>query len=71
MPNFDKTGPAGQGRVTGRGDGPCNTDVPRNQKPGFFGRFFGRGRGNGAGRGRGFGAGSWFGRNGQPPVDKK
>jgi hypothetical protein len=36
MPRFDGTGPMGQGPMTGRGMGPCNTSM---------GRGFGRGRG--------------------------
>ena len=44
MPNFDKTGPEGKGKMTGRGMGSCNPDAP--QCPG---------RGRGCGRGRGFG----------------
>lgn len=38
MPNRDKTGPQGQGPMTGRGFGPC-----------CDGRGFGRGRGMGRG----------------------
>jgi len=38
MPNRDKTGPNNQGKLTGRGLGPCSG----NQIP--FGRGFGRGR---------------------------
>lgn len=51
MPDFDKTGPAGKGPMTGRGDGPCNSNSPR------------RGRRCGPGGGRGFGRGGGFGRN--------
>jgi len=60
MPQFDRTGPAGQGPATGRGMGKCrdNNEV-RNENPnerGLFGRALGLGRrGQGAGRGRGFG----------------
>lgn len=43
MPKFDKTGPAGQGHLTGRGLGPCGNGQPR---------------GNGRGLGRGFGRGN-------------
>ena len=46
MPNRDRTGPSGQGPLTGRGFGPCGK--------GFSGRF-GRGLGRGLGRGFGFG----------------
>ena len=47
MPRQDKTGPLGQGALTGRGLGLCGAGVNRN-----FGR--GMGRGKGIGRGRGF-----------------
>lgn len=49
MPNFDGTGPQGQGPKTGRGMGKCNDDKPANRAPA------GRGQGRGAGRGRGQG----------------
>jgi hypothetical protein len=29
MPNFDKTGPEGKGKMTGRGMGPCNPNAPK------------------------------------------
>ena len=47
MPNLDKTGPSGQGPMTGRGAGNCDgvTSV----------RGFGRGFGRCCGRGFGFG----------------
>ena len=44
MPGQDRTGPAGQGPLTGRGLGPCTGGVER--KFGFrcgYGRGFGRG----------------------------
>ncbi len=47
MPGFDRTGPQGQGPVTGRGFGPCGGRG--------FGMGFGRGRGYGRGLGRYFG----------------
>jgi hypothetical protein len=40
MPNQDKTGPLGQGAMTGRGLGPCGNGIPRFQRAG---RGFGRG----------------------------
>ena len=41
MPNFDGTGPGGNGARSGRGRGPC----AGNQSANFFGGFFGgRGR---------------------------
>ena len=36
MPNFDKTGPAGQGSKTGRGQGSCDGD---QQPSSFIGGF--------------------------------
>ena len=47
MPQGDRTGPMGEGPMTGRGLGPC-AGYPN---PGFAGR---RGFGRGFGRGRGF-----------------
>lgn len=38
MPRFDRTGPRGEGPMTGRGLGPCGRGLG-------FGRGFGRGRG--------------------------
>ena len=51
MPNFDKTGPAGAGSMTGKGRGACTQDnnTPQN--------FAGGGRGMGCRRGRGMGRG--------------
>ena len=46
MPNRDKTGPMGQGPLTGRGLGPCGGGIKRG---------FGCGRGFGRGLGRYFG----------------
>jgi len=40
MPGFDKTGPLGQGAITGRGLGPCGGGMRRG-----CGRGFGRGMG--------------------------
>ncbi len=59
MPFGDRTGPQGQGPMTGRGAGYCSGVT---NAPGFAtapGRGFGRG---GAGFGRGFGRGAGFGR---------
>jgi len=47
MPGQDRTGPSGQGPLTGRGLGPCGA--------GGRGIGFRRGFGRGFGRGRGFG----------------
>jgi len=55
VPNKDKTGPAGQGPVTGKGFGPC-------------GKGLGSGRGFGCGRGFGRGLGRYFGWN-QPQTE--
>ncbi len=46
MPQLDKTGPRGQGPLTGRGQGPCGTGLNRGA---------GRGRGVNRGLGRGWG----------------
>lgn len=54
MPGLNRTGPDGQGPMTGRGFGSCTA----YSNPGFMNYFFargmGRGRGLGFGRGRGF-----------------
>ena len=60
MPQFDRTGPTGQGPTTGRGMGKCrdNNEVKNENanERGLFGRALGLGRrGQGAGRGKGFG----------------
>lgn len=63
MPRMDGTGPLGQGPMTGRGLGPCNTNAvdpaqPGAQQPGnWFGRFFQGALG-------GFGLGAWCARRG-------
>lgn len=40
MPNFDGTGPNGEGPLTGRGAGDCGT--PRGGRRGLWGRCFRR-----------------------------
>jgi len=55
MPNFDKTGPMGEGPNTGRGQGDCNDNQPNSNvnspRRGFgFGRGFRRGFGRCFGR---------------------
>ena len=50
MPGQDRTGPSGEGPMTGRGLGPCGRGLAR-------GRGFGRGFGRGLGYGRGLGFG--------------
>jgi len=60
MPRGDRTGPWGEGPMTGRGAGRCaGFPVPGYRNPVGFrcGRGFGRGFGFGFGRGRGFGRG--------------
>ena len=56
MPRGDKTGPMGQGPMTGRRTGFCTGyDTPGCTKNFGPGRGFGRGTGRGMGRGMGFG----------------
>ncbi len=50
MPQGDRTGPNGQGSMTGRGMGYCSG----YNTPGCINQGFGRGMGRGFGRGRGF-----------------
>nr|NQU94429.1 DUF5320 domain-containing protein [Bacteroidota bacterium] len=71
MPGFDRTGPRGQGAMTGRGLGRCEDPSPKKlskdedaESMGFgrgprggFGFRWGRDRGFGGGRG--FGRGNW------------
>ncbi|HKK96399.1 MAG TPA: DUF5320 domain-containing protein [Anaerovoracaceae bacterium] len=66
MPRFDKTGPRGEGPMTGRGLGQCNPDADKIKEEDLA---YGRGLGLGLGRrprrsiGRGlrggFGRGRW------------
>ena len=76
MPGGDRTGPLGEGPMTGRGAGYCagypmpgyaNPQGGRGVAPGY-GRGFGRGggRGRGAGFGRGMGRGFRGGRGADP-----
>ena len=56
MPGGDRTGPVGQGPMTGRAEGFCTG----SQTPGFANPGgIGYGRGLGSGRGRGFGRRYW------------
>jgi hypothetical protein len=57
MPGGDRTGPMGQGPMTGRGFGLC----AGFGRPGYASGGFGRGMGRGFGRGRGMGWGRGFG----------
>ncbi len=58
MPAGDRTGPMGQGPMTGRKMGFCqgNDNSGRMNNRSGFGRGMGPGRGRGMGLGRGFGA---------------
>lgn len=60
MPNRDRTGPRGQGPMTGRGLGPCGSGraAPGYGRGAAYGRGFGFGRGLALrqGYGRGYGA---------------
>lgn len=55
MPRGDKTGPAGQGVMTGRSRGYCTG----YNMPGYMNQCFGRGFGQRFGMGRGFGRRLW------------
>jgi hypothetical protein len=57
MPGLDRTGPQGQGAMSGGGRGQCMTDKPATE-----GRFVRRGMGLGRGWVRGMGRGSGVGR---------
>jgi len=46
MPNLDKTGPRGQGPLTGRGLGPCGSGLRKGAGRGY-GMGFGRGMSRG------------------------
>ncbi len=67
MPGNDRTGPNGEGPMTGRGLGLCGNGERRTgtgARLGFgagFGRGYGRGLGRGFGRGRGLGLGRGYG----------
>jgi len=65
MPQGDRTGPNGQGPMTGRRMGFC----AGFNVPGFMNPDFGRGMGRGFGRGRGFRQG--FAQQVQPQVITK
>ena len=58
MPRGDKTGPDGQGPMTGRGLGYC----AGNAAPGYVNNMYERGTGRGLGIGRGLGLGFRGGR---------
>ncbi|MDY0339666.1 MAG: DUF5320 domain-containing protein [Coriobacteriia bacterium] len=70
MPGGDRTGPMGQGSMTGRGAGYCaESSGAGNIPPRGLGRGagFGRGLGRGFGRGRGLVRGLGRGLRGQGP----
>ena len=62
MPGFDRTGPRGDGAMTGRGQGRCNPEGDTSFNGNPMDRMSGRGqcggRGLGKGHGRGLGRGS-------------
>ena len=66
MPRGDRTGPMGNGPMTGRRMGYCAEDT--NTGFGFFGRGFGFNRGRGYGIGRNAG---WFSDTANPAVSEK
>ncbi|MEE4256656.1 MAG: DUF5320 domain-containing protein [Bacteroidales bacterium] len=59
MPRFDRTGPNGEGAMTGRKNGLCTGNAGDMSQEGY-----GRGRGRGRGRAGRFGFGFRFGRGG-------
>lgn len=54
MPGLNKTGPDGQGAMTGKGFGYCTVHSNPKLVSNFFGRGMGRGRKSGRGLGLGF-----------------
>lgn len=78
MPRGDRTGPVGNGQMTGRQMGYCaGYDVPGYAQGGVFGCGMGRGRGRafGGGRGMAFRHGGWepapaYGYPVPPPVNE-
>jgi hypothetical protein len=77
MPGRNRTGPLGQGVMTGRGQGDCGGTAAYDEAPAFGrGRGMGGGgggRGRGRGRGMGRGLGRGFGAQGaiEAPVGRK
>ena len=69
MPGFDRTGPWGEGPMTGGARGYCNP-AWAGYRPQIFGPGWGRGRGRGfrRGFGPGYGVGRGFGWGGYPPA---
>ena len=68
MPGRNRTGPLGQGAMTGRGLGDCRGTAAYDEAP-AFGRGRGMGGGGGMGRGRGMGRGLGRGFGAQAVVD--
>jgi len=62
MPRGDGTGPAGEGRKTGRGQGSCGRNSQNSQDQGVRSGRRGAGQGRGGGRGQGQGRGSGQGK---------
>ena len=71
MPRGDRTGPLGQGPMTGRGLGDCSGYERSGWFGGGFGRGFGAGRGFRRGYGRGFGFGWGAGPVANDPASEK
>ncbi len=72
MPGLDKTGPLGNGPMSGRAQGRCLSDRPgRQQEQGGFGQGRGRKRGNGFGCGmrQRFGRGAAFNQSQPLPIN--
>ncbi len=67
MPAGDRTGPMGQGPMTGRKMGFCQG----NDTPGCMNNRSGLGRGLGLGRGRGFGRGRGVGADWSSNIEKR
>ncbi len=61
MPGRNRTGPLGQGAMSGRGLGDCRGTAATDERP-AFGRGRGTGGGGGMGRGQGRGRGQGMGR---------
>ena len=70
MPGFDRTGPWGEGPMTGGARGYCNPAWTGGYRSQTFGPGWGRGRGRGfrRGFGPGYGGGRSFGWGGYPPA---
>ena len=81
MPGRNRTGPLGQGAMSGRGLGDCGGTAAYDEAPAFGrgrgmgggGGGMGRGQGRGMGRGMGRGLGRGFGAQGaiEAPVGRK